>query len=108
LPQVTFFLLSPYLMHHDARFVHEPEAVCPHPDGPPPTEAAPARDASLPLGGGPRQCLGEGFAWMEGLLVLATVAQVWRMALVTGPPVEPWGLVTLRPKQGIQVHLARR
>ena len=45
---------------------------------------------------------------MEGLLVRATVAQVWRMELVPGPPVEPWGLVTLRPKQGIQVHLARR
>jgi hypothetical protein len=45
---------------------------------------------------------------MEGLLVLATLAQTWRMRLVPGPPVEPWGLVTLRPKQGIHVHLARR
>jgi len=103
----TFFLLSPYLMHHDAQFFHEPEAFVPTRWAAPP-EAAPARDASLPFGGGPRQCLGEGFAWMEGLLVRATVAQVWRMALVPGPPVEPWGLVTLRPKQGIQVHLARR
>ena len=106
-PPGTFFLLSPYLMHHDARFFHEPEAFVPTRWAAPP-EAAPARDASLPFGGGPRQCLGEGFAWMEGLLVRATVAQVWRMELVPGPPVEPWGLVTLRPKQGIQVHLARR
>ena len=45
---------------------------------------------------------------MEGLLVLTMLAQMWRMALVPGPPVEPWGLVTLRPKQGILVHLARR
>jgi hypothetical protein len=45
---------------------------------------------------------------MEGLLVLATLAQVWRMELVPGPPVAPWGLVTLRPKAGIPMHLARR
>jgi cytochrome P450 len=103
----TFFLLSPYLAHHDARFFPEPEAFVPTRWAAPP-DAAPARYAYLPFGGGPRQCLGEGFAWMEGLLVLATLAQTWRMQLVPGPPVEPWGLVTLRPKQGIQVHLARR
>ena len=45
---------------------------------------------------------------MEGVLVLTTLAQTWRMQLVPGPPVEPWRLVTLRPKQGIHVHLARR
>jgi cytochrome P450 len=103
----TFFLLSPYLMHHDARFFPDPEAFVPTRWASPP-EAGPARHAYLPFGGGPRQCLGEGFAWMEGLLVLATVAQTWRIQRVSGPPVAPWGLVTLRPKQGIQVHLARR
>jgi hypothetical protein len=45
---------------------------------------------------------------MEGLLVLTTLAQTWRMQLVPGHPVEPWALVTLRPKAGIHVHLARR
>src|SRR5262245_16030347 len=103
----TFFLLSPYLMHHDARFFPEPEAFVPTRWATPP-EAGPARYAYLPFGGGPRQCLGEGFAWMEGLLVLATLAQTWRMQRVPGPPVEPWGLVTRRPKQDMQVHLARR
>jgi hypothetical protein len=33
---------------------------------------------------------------------------MWRMELVPGPPVEPWGLVTLRPKVGMHVRLARR
>jgi cytochrome P450 len=103
----TFFLLSPYLMHHDARFFPEPEAFVPTRWAAPP-EAGPARYAYLPFGGGPRQCLGEGFAWMEGLLVLATLAQTWRMQRVPGPPVAPWGLVTLRPKAGIPMHLARR
>jgi cytochrome P450 len=106
-PPGTFFLLSPYLMHHDTRFFPEPEAFVPTRWAAPP-DAAPARYAYLPFGGGPRQCLGEGFAWMEGLLVLATLAQTWRMQRVPGPPVAPWGLVTLRPKQDMQVHLARR
>jgi len=103
----TFFFLSPYLMHHDARFFPDPEAFVPL-RRTASSDAGPARYAYLPFGGGPRQCLGEGFAWMEGLLVLATLAQTWRMRLVPGPPVAPWGLVTLRPKQGIHVHLARR
>jgi cytochrome P450 len=103
----TFFFLSPYLTHRDPRFFPDPETFVPTRWAAPP-EAGPARYAFLPFGGGPRQCLGEGFAWMEGLLVLATLAQMWRMALVPGPPVTPWGLVTLRPKQGIHVHLARR
>jgi cytochrome P450 len=106
-PLGTFFLLSPYLTHRDARFFPEPEAFVPTRWAAPP-DTGPARYAYLPFGGGPRQCLGEGFAWMEGLLVLTTLAQTWRMQPVPGPPVEPWGLVTLRPKQGIPVHLARR
>jgi len=106
-PQGTFFLLSPYLTHRDPRFFPQPEAFVPTRWAAPPDTGS-ARAAYIPFGGGPRQCLGEGFAWMEGLLVLATLAQTWRMQLVPGPPVEPWGLVTLRPKQGIQVHLARR
>jgi cytochrome P450 len=103
----TFFLLSPYLTQRDPRFFPDPEAFVPTRWATPP-EAGPARSAYLPFGGGPRQCLGEGFAWMEGLLVLTTLAQTWRMQLAPGPPVEPWALVTLRPKQGIHVHLARR
>jgi cytochrome P450 len=106
-PAGTFFLLSPYLTHRDPRFFPDPEAFVPTRWAAPP-DTGPARSAYLPFGGGPRQCLGEGFAWMEGLLVLATLAQTWRMQLVPGPPVAPWGLVTLRPKQGIHVHLARR
>jgi len=106
-PPGTFFLLSPYLTHRDPRFFPDPEAFLPT-RWAAPSDTGPARYAYLPFGGGPRQCLGEGFAWMEGLLVLTTLAQTWGMRLVPGPPVEPWGLVTLRPKQGIHVHLARR
>jgi cytochrome P450 len=60
------------------------------------------------MGRGPRLCRGAGFAWLEGLRVLATLAQTWRRPLVPGPPMEPWVLVTLRPHQGILVYRARR
>jgi cytochrome P450 len=103
----TFFLLSSYLTHRDPRFFPTPEAFVPTRWAAPPDEA-PARYAYVPFGGGPRQCLGEGFAWMEGLLVLTTLAQTWRMQLVPGHPVEPWALVTLRSKYGMYMHLIRR
>jgi cytochrome P450 len=106
-PQGTFFLISPYLTHRDPRFFADPEAFVPTRWAAPP-EAGSARYAYFPFGGGPRQCLGEGFAWMEGILVLTTVAQMWRMQLVPGHTVAPWALVTLRPKTGIHVHLAQR
>jgi len=106
-PPGTFFLLSPYLTHRDPRFFPQPEVFVPTRWAAPP-DAAPARQAYFPFGGGPRQCLGEGFAWMEGVLVLATLAQTWRMRLVPGHPVEPRALVTLRPKAGIHVQLERR
>jgi cytochrome P450 len=106
-PQGTFFLISPYLTHRDPRFFADPEAFVPT-RWAAPLDAGSARYAYFPFGGGPRQCLGEGFAWMEGILVLTTMAQMWRMELIPGPPVEPWALVTLRPKAGIHVRLARR
>ena len=106
-PRGTFFLISPYITHRDPRSFVNPEAFVPA-RWAATADAPPSRTAYFPFGGGPRQCLGEGFAWMEGLLVLATVAQTWRMQLVPDHPVEPMALVTLRPKHGIYVQLGRR
>ena len=49
-----------------------------------------------------------GFAWMEGVLLLATLGRRWTMRLVPGHPVEPSPRITLRPKNGVQVVLRRR
>ena len=48
-------------------------------------------------GGGPRKCIGEGFAWTEGILVLATLAQCWALRHAPGAEVAPHPLITLRP-----------
>jgi cytochrome P450 len=50
----------------------------------------------FPFSGGPRICIGEHFAWMEGVLVIATVVQRWMMSLVEGHPVKLQQIVTLR------------
>lgn len=72
-----------YLLHHDARYYTHPEAFIPDR-----WDAEDVKDlpkyAYLPFGGGSRRCIGEGFAWMEGVLVLATIASRFRLKLPEG------------------------
>jgi cytochrome P450 len=105
LPAGTFLILSPYVTHHDPRFFPAPEVFDPE-RWAAPAETNQPKFAYFPFGGGPRQCLGEGFAWMEGMLLLATLAQQWQMRLVPGHPVVPHPLVTLRPRYGMPMTLS--
>jgi cytochrome P450 len=66
------------------------------------------RFAYFPFGGGPRQCIGNTFALMEASVVLATVGQKFRFALVPGPKVTPLASITMRPRNGILVRLEVR
>lgn len=66
------------------------------------------RFAYFPFGGGPRVCIGAGFAMMEAALLLATIAQRYRFALVPDHPIELFPSVTLRPKYGIRAVLHRQ
>ncbi len=103
----TIVITSPYVSHRDPRHFPEPERFDPERFTPEAVAARP-RYAYYPFGGGSRICIGEGFAWMEGLLLLATFCQRWRMTLVPGHPVEEQPLVTLRPKHGLRMTLQRR
>ena len=106
-PAGGIVLLSPFVTHRDARFFTQPERFDPERWTP---EAKEARHpfAYFPFGGGPRRCVGEGFAWTEGILVLAALASRWRARLVGGQKIEPKALITLRPKHGIQMKIERR
>ena len=66
------------------------------------------RFAYFPFGGGPRVCIGAGFAMMEATLLLATIAQRYRFTLLPEPPVVPFFSITLRPRCGLPVRLEAR
>ena len=94
IPRGSFVVASPFVTHRDARFFPDPLMFSPErwlsPDQRP-------RLAYFPFGAGPRSCIGEGFAWMEGTLVLATLAGKWRLRS-DGRAVEPSPRITLRPR----------
>ena len=102
----SIIFMSPFVMQRDARFFSAPEQFDPD-RWTPEFEAALPKFAYFPFGGGARQCIGEQFAWMEAVLLLATVAQRWRLACVPGQRIVPQPLVTLRAKYGIKMTPAR-
>ena len=73
-------------------------------------EAKAARDkyTYIPFGGGNRQCIGESFAWMEGILTLATIASRWRMTCLDKTPPIPQPKITLRPRDPVLMRLEPR
>ena len=106
-PARSLFLMSPYVLQRDARYYADPERFDPD-RWTPEFRATLPKFAYFPFGGGPRQCIGESFAWMELVLVLTTIAQRWRLRLVPGHPVVPQPLVTLRTKHGMRMTVHAR
>jgi len=109
IPANTNMLISQLIMHRDPRYFPEPERF--DPDrwraGDPRSVSLP-RFAYFPFGGGPRVCIGAGFAMMEAVLLLATIAQQFQIQVATGLNVKTQPTVTLRPRNGIPVTLKRR
>jgi cytochrome P450 len=111
MPAGTTVLASQYILHRDARFFPDPLRFDPERHTPE-AKAARVKGAYCPFGMGPRQCIGESFAWMEGVLILATLAQRWKLRHVDRPgvghnvAVEP--LFTLRPKGGMPMIVEAR
>lgn len=93
----SIVLVSPWIVHRDARWWSEPHAFRPERWMAPDFEASLPRFAYFPFGGGPRKCIGEGFAWMEGVLALATLARRWTLRLAPGAHVVAQPRITLRP-----------
>jgi len=107
IPAGSVVIVSPYLVHHDPRWYEDPETFVPE-RWTDEERARRPRYAYLPFGAGPRMCVGEHFARMEGVLILATMAQRWRLRLVPGHPVELQPVITLRPKHGMAMTAERR
>ncbi len=99
--------LCPFLTHRSPRYFPDPERFDPERF----TEAlirSRPRLAYFPFGAGRRLCLGEEFAWMEGVLLLAHIARRFRLTHVPGQTIVPDPNVTLRPRNGIRMRLGRR
>ncbi|HZW79626.1 MAG TPA: cytochrome P450 [Candidatus Deferrimicrobiaceae bacterium] len=107
LPARTTVLISQFITQRDPRYFPDPLRFDPDrfsAQG----KARRAKFTYFPFGAGARQCIGESFAWMEGVLILATVAQKWKLHLAPGHRIEPQPLITLRPKYGMLMEVASR
>ena len=87
-PPHTHFFFSQYIMHRSPEYWPDPLAFRPERHTPEARATRP-RFVYFPFGGGRRQCIGEGFAWMEGVLSLATIAQRWRLTFLPDLPGNP-------------------
>jgi cytochrome P450 len=107
IPKGSFLFLSPYIVHRKPGLWEDPEGFDPERFAPERAASIP-RFAYFPFGGGPRQCIGNTFALMEAVLLLAVFLQKYRLDLVPGHPIKYEPLVTLRPKHGVfmSIHAA--
>jgi cytochrome P450 len=103
----TAIWLSPWVVHHDARWYADPDAFMPERWLKDKAELPP-REAYIPFGGGPHICIGNGLAMMEAVLLLATLLQRHHIAVLPDHPVEMELAGTLRPKAGLQAAISAR
>jgi cytochrome P450 len=107
LPAETIVMWSWYTIQRDPRWFEAPDKFMPermtHE-----ARAARHRYAYSPFGGGTRQCIGEAFAWMEAVLVLATLAQRWKLRSLPDHELVLEPLITLRPRGGLPMSVEKR
>ncbi len=106
IPQGTVITISQWVMHRHPKYFTAPDTFQPERW----TEAFEKhlpRGVYIPFGDGPRVCIGKGFAQMEAVLLLATIAQRFELNLEPGFEIVPQPSITLRPATGIRVSLQR-
>lgn len=107
IPAGTIIGMSPFVVQRDPRYFAEPLEFRPERWDAARADARP-RFSYFPFGGGPRRCIGAGFATMEMKLILATLAQSFRFQPMPAPPIGYKPFITLRPNPGIRVTVQRR
>jgi cytochrome P450 len=107
IPAGALVLIVPWLLHRKPSLWEHPDRFDPERFSPERVLARP-RFTYIPFGAGQRICIGAAFAMTEAVLILAMIAQRYRLHLKPGHPVEPQGLITLRPRYGLRMTLERR
>jgi cytochrome P450 len=103
----SIVVMSQWIMHRDARYYHDPEKFDPE-RWTPDAQTSRPKYCYFPFSFGTRQCIGESFAWTEGVLLLATLAQHWQARLVPGHVVALRPMLTLRARHGMKMVLCQR
>jgi cytochrome P450 len=103
-PKGAVVIVAPAITQQDARWWPDPQRFDPR-RFTPEAKAARPRMTYFPFGAGTRICIGESFAWMEGVLILATLARHWRVRVLEEP--RPQASITLRPRGGMRARLER-
>jgi cytochrome P450 len=106
-PPGAVVTISMFVTHRNPKLWPDPERFDPERFAPA-AVAARHRFAYLPFGGGPRICIGNSFAMAEIMVAIAVIAQRYRLRLAADRPVEPVGLLTLRPKGGMRMTIEPR
>ncbi|MBU6430562.1 MAG: cytochrome P450, partial [Cyanobacteria bacterium REEB65] len=98
----SLVMLSPYVSHRDPRTFPDPGRFDPERFSPDRAKERPPF-TYFPFGGGMRVCIGEAFAWMEGILAIATFARHWQLRLLPGQDLGLHPAITLRPRSPIRM-----
>jgi cytochrome P450 len=103
----TTILISPYVSHRDPRHFERPDEFDPDRWNDGLIKRLP-KYTYFPFGGGPRICIGNSFAMLEAMLIVATIVPRFHFELASEPPVVPWPSITLRPRHGVHAVVRAR
>jgi cytochrome P450 len=106
-PKGSLVFLIPFVVHRRPKLWPDPDRFDPDRFAPEHESARP-RFAYIPFGGGPRGCIGNQFAMVEAQLIVAAIAQRYRLELLPDQDIRPEPLITLRPAPGMRAFLKRR
>ena len=107
IPKGSTVMIAPWVLHRHVKLWENPAAFDPERFSAE-RSAGRARFSYLPFGGGKRICIGAAFSLAEAVILLATLAQRYKLRLVPGHRVEPQGLITLRARYGMKMLLTSR
>ncbi|MEO8891387.1 MAG: cytochrome P450, partial [Coleofasciculaceae cyanobacterium] len=100
-------IISQWVMHHHPKYFENPEVFQPE-RWENDLEKRLTKGVYIPFGDGPRICIGKGFALMEAVLLLVTIAQKYQLSLIPDFPIVPQPSITLRPEHGLKMVLHKR
>jgi cytochrome P450 len=108
----SVLILSPYVVHRDPRWWEDPRSFSPQrwlaDGGSTPSGEDRPRYSYFPFGGGARQCIGNAFAQLEGVVILAERCRRWSFTPVGKQPPATRPRVTLRPAAGVRLTVHAR